>query len=127
MPISANRIVVLLFLTGVILAGCGPAQEQPAKPTEAPAATTPKVAAGGMELLETKQSATQDTLTIVGQVKNNYNRDVSGVVVTCYFQDSSGNPIRKEEGTLKTDPLPPNQVSEFRIGTNMIRQSSAST
>lgn len=116
MPISANRIAVLLFLTGVILAGCGPAQEQPAQQTEAPAAATPKAAApGAMELLETKISATQEALTIVGQVKNTYARDVRGVTVYCDFQDSSSQTIQVEEGTLKTDPLPPNTVSEFRF------------
>ena len=117
MPISANRIVVLLFLTGVILAGCGPAQEQPAQQTEAPAAATPRATSGAMELLETKISATQTTLDIVGQVKNTYPRDVSGVTVYCDFQDADGNSLRTIEGTLRTDPLPADKVSEFRIST----------
>jgi len=117
MPISANRIVVLLFLTSVILAGCGPAPEQPAQQTEAPAATTPRSTTGAMELLETRQSATQETISIVGQVQNTYTREVSGVTVYCDFQDSSGTSIRVEQGALKTDPLPPNTTSEFRIST----------
>ena len=117
MPISANRFVILLFLTGVILGGCGPAPEQPAQQTEAPAAATPRATSGAMELLETRQSATQETISIVGQAKNTYTRDVSGVTVYCDFQDASGNSIRVEQGTLKTDPLPPNTVSEFRVST----------
>jgi hypothetical protein len=70
-----------------------------------------------MELLETKQSATQSTLEIAGQVKNISPREVSGVTVVCDFLDASGKSIKREQGHLETDPLGPNKVSEFKIST----------
>ncbi|MBI3896294.1 MAG: hypothetical protein HY313_10245 [Acidobacteria bacterium] len=114
------NMVIFLFSTGMLLTGCGPAQEtreQPAAQTEAPAAATSESATNAMELLETNQSATQDAITIVGRVKNNYSRDVSGVAVYCDFQDANGSSIRIEQGSLQTDPLSPNAISEFRINT----------
>src|SRR5581483_12129257 len=70
-----------------------------------------------MELLETKQSATQSTLTIVGQVKNISTREVSGVTVFCDLADASGKKIKTAQGHLEVDPLPPNKVSGFTITT----------
>ena len=70
-----------------------------------------------MELLETRQSATQTTITIVGRVKNISPREVSGVNVSTDFQDANGKSLRVEQGHLEKDPLPPNEVSEFRITT----------
>ncbi|MBI4460756.1 MAG: hypothetical protein HY648_11955 [Acidobacteria bacterium] len=120
----ANLMIVFLLVAGIVLTGCGPAQEQPAQQSEAPPAAQPAPssestapAGDAMELLETRQSATQDTITIVGQVKNTYPREVSGVTVFCDFQDETGKSIRTEQGTLRTDPLPAGQVSEFRIST----------
>ena len=70
-----------------------------------------------MELLETKQNATQSTLEITGQVKNISPRQVSGVTVVCDFLDASGKSIKREQGSLETDPLAPNKVSAFKIST----------
>ncbi len=70
-----------------------------------------------MELLEASQSATQTTITLVGQVKNVTTREVSGVTVSVNFQDADGNSVRVEQGNLATDPLPPDATSEFRITT----------
>jgi hypothetical protein len=70
-----------------------------------------------MELLETKQSATQSSLEIVGQVKNISPREVSGVTVYCDFMDASGKRIKREQGRLDTDPLAPNKTSSFKIST----------
>src|SRR5262249_24503084 len=70
-----------------------------------------------MELLETKQSATQSSLEIVGQVKNISPRPVNGVTVICDFLDASGKSIKREQGTLDTDPLAPNKISTFKITT----------
>lgn len=70
-----------------------------------------------MELLETKPSRTQTTLEIVGRVKNISPREVSGVAVYCDFQDANGKSIKREQGHLDTDPLGPNQVSQFKITT----------
>ena len=70
-----------------------------------------------MELLETKQSATQTTIEIVGQVKNIATRQVSGVTVYCDFQDASGKSVRVVQGHLEIDPLPQNKVSEFKVST----------
>ena len=70
-----------------------------------------------MELLETKQSATQSSLEIVGQVKNISPRPVNGVTVTCDFLDASGKSIKRETGSLDTDPLAPNKISTFKIST----------
>ena len=70
-----------------------------------------------MELLETKISATQTTIDIVGQVKNVSTREVSGVTVYCDFQDASGKSVRVVQGHLEIDPLPPNKVSQFKVST----------
>lgn len=70
-----------------------------------------------MELLETKQSATQTAIEIVGQVKNISPREVMGVTVSCDFQDANGKSLRVEQGHLDTDPLAPNKISQFRINT----------
>jgi hypothetical protein len=70
-----------------------------------------------MELLETRQSATQTTITITGRVKNISPREVMGVAVSTDFQDATGRSIRVEQGSLARDPLPPNEISEFRITT----------
>jgi len=70
-----------------------------------------------MELLETRQSATQTTITIVGRVKNVSQREVAGVAVSTDFQDATGRSLRAEQGSLARDPLPPNETSEFRITT----------
>jgi hypothetical protein len=70
-----------------------------------------------MELLETKQSATQTTIEIVGRVKNISPREVSGVNVICDFQDANGKSIRREQTHLETDPLGPNKISQFKVST----------
>lgn len=70
-----------------------------------------------MELLDTKISATQETIDIVGQVKNISTREVNGVTVFCDFQDVNGKSIRVEEGSLATDPLAPSKISQFKIST----------
>ena len=70
-----------------------------------------------MELLETKQNATQSSLEITGQVKNISPSSVSGVSVVCDFLDGSGKSIKREQGSLDTDPLAPNKVSTFKINT----------
>ena len=70
-----------------------------------------------MELLETKQSATQSSIDIVGQVKNISPREVMGVTVSCDFQDANGKSVRVVEGHLDTDPLAPNKISQFKIST----------
>lgn len=70
-----------------------------------------------MELLETKPSRTQTSLVIVGKVKNISPREVSGVTVYIDFQDAKGKSIKREQGHLDTDPLKPNQISEFKIST----------
>ncbi|MBI4442213.1 MAG: hypothetical protein HY649_02425 [Acidobacteria bacterium] len=70
-----------------------------------------------MELLEAKQSATQDAISIVGKVKNISGREVSGVTVYCNFQDAGGKTIRTEQGFLDTDPLAADQTSGFKINT----------
>jgi hypothetical protein len=70
-----------------------------------------------MELLETRQSATQTTITLIGRVKNVSPREVMGVAVSTDFQDANGRSIRVEQGNLVRDPLPPNEISEFRVTT----------
>ena len=87
--------------------------EPPRPPATAPAQTD----RSQMELLETKQSATQTTIDIVGQVKNISTREVSGVTVYCDFQDAAGKSVRVVEGQLDTDPLAPNKISTFKIST----------
>ena len=81
------------------------------------AANTSAAQRSSMELLETKISATQEAITIVGQVKNISNREVSGVTVHYDFQDSSGKSIRMEQGFLGTDPLAAGKISQFKIST----------
>jgi hypothetical protein len=70
-----------------------------------------------MELLETRQSATQTTITLIGRVKNVSPREVMGVAVSTDFQDANGRSLRVEQGNLVRDPLPPNEISEFRVTT----------
>ena len=70
-----------------------------------------------MELLETKTSQTQSSIEIVGQVKNISPRPVEGVMVYCDFQDASGKTLKREQGTLATDPLPPSKISQFKCST----------
>ena len=89
-------VLVLLIFTAVR----GQAQARPA-----------------MELLETTPSRTQTSLEIVGKVKNISGREVSGINVICDFQDASGKSIKREQGHLATDPLDPDQISEFKIST----------
>lgn len=82
-------------------------------------ATAPSAAQRpSIELLETKISATQATIDIVGQVKNISTREVSGVTVHCDFQNAGGKSVRMVEGQLATDPLAPNKVSGFKVSTN---------
>jgi hypothetical protein len=69
-----------------------------------------------MELLETRATATaQNTLELVGQVKNISPREVSGVTVYGDFQDANGKSVRVAQGTLETDPLGPNKTSQFKL------------
>ena len=115
-------VVVLIFL-----GGCGGGEQAappPATPESSgpaseaatpPAAETAPVDRSQMELLETRQSATQTTITIVGRVKNISPREVIGVAVSTDFQDANGRSVRVEHGNLVRDPLPPNEISEFRI------------
>ena len=114
-------VVVLIFL-----GGCGggeqaapppAAPQSSAAPAEAPppAAESAPADRSQMELLETRQSATQTTITIVGRVKNVSPREVMGVAVSTDFQDANGRSLRVEQGSLVRDPLPPNEISEFRI------------
>ncbi|MBI3933842.1 MAG: hypothetical protein HY316_04065 [Acidobacteria bacterium] len=70
-----------------------------------------------MELLETKTSQTQSAIEVVGQVKNISTRPVEGVTVFCDFQDASGKTVKREQGSLDTDPLAPNKISTFKIST----------
>ena len=85
------------------------------EPPRPPAAETAQTDRSQMELLETKQSATQSTIDIVGQVKNISTREVSGVTVYCDFQDASGKSVRVVQGHLEIDPLAPSKVSEFKV------------
>ena len=116
-----SSLLVLVVLT--FLSGCG-GGEQAAPPAGAPqSSAAPPAAAPAavdrtqMELLETRQSATQTTITIVGRVKNVSPREVMGVGVSTDFQDANGGSLRVEQGHLERDPLPPNEISEFRITT----------
>jgi len=73
-------------------------------------------ARASMELLETKATATaQNTLEIVGQVKNISPRPVSGVTVYCDLQDANGKSLRVVQGHLETDPLPADKISQFKL------------
>ncbi len=81
------------------------------------AATNSAAQKPSLALLEAKGSATQTSINITGQVKNLATKDLSGVTVYCDFQSAGGKVIRTEEGSLETDPLPPNKVSEFKCST----------
>lgn len=67
--------------------------------------------------LEVKQSATQTSISLAGEVKNISASDVSGVTVYCDFLGGNGKVVRTEETNLETDPLPPNKVSSFKCST----------
>jgi hypothetical protein len=113
---------LLLAVVLIFHVACGGGGEQAAAPASAPESTPPSEPAAPvdrsqMELLEANQSATQTTITIVGRVKNISSREVMGVTVSVNFQDADGNSVRVEQGNLATDPLPPNETSEFRITT----------
>ena len=124
---SWTSLLVLVVLT--FLGGCGggeqaaPPAASPESSAPAPEAATPPAAETApvdrsqMELLETRQSATQTTITLIGRVKNVSPREVMGVAVSTDFQDANGRSIRVEQGNLVRDPLPPNEISEFRITT----------
>ena len=74
-------------------------------------------ARASMELLETRQTATQSSLEISGQVKNISRSPVSGVTVYCDFMDAGGKSIKIEQTHLDTDPLGPNKISTFKVST----------
>lgn len=120
---SSSWTLPLLALVLIFQVACGGGGEQATTP--APEPSTPAPAAepaapvdrSQMELLEAKQSASQNTITIDGLVKNISPREVQGVTVSINFQDADGNSVRVEQGTLDTDPLPPNESSKFRITT----------
>ena len=119
---SLTSLLVAAVL--IVQGGCGSGEQATAPPATpesapppAPAAERTQVDRSQMELLETRQSATQTTITIVGRVKNISPREVSGVNVSTDFQDANGKSLRVEQGHLEKDPLPPNEVSEFRITT----------
>ena len=67
--------------------------------------------------LEVKQSATQTSISLAGEVKNISTSDVSGVTVYCDFLNAGGKVVRTEQTNLETDPLSPNKVSEFKCST----------
>ena len=120
-PFSLTSLLVAVVLT--FLGGCSggeqaapPAAPQTSAPAP-PAAAPAPVDRTQMELLETRQSASQTAITIVGRVKNVSSREVMGVAVSADFQDANGGSLRVEPGHLERDPLPPNEVSEFRITT----------
>ena len=112
---------LLVAAVFIFLGGCSGGEQAappPAAPqTSAPAPPAAPVDRSQMELLETRQSATQTTITIVGRVKNVSQREVTGVAVSADFQDANGRSVRVEQGHLERDPLPPNEISEFRITT----------
>lgn len=119
-PSLTSLLVAVVF---IVQGGCG-GGEQAASPPSTPETAAPPPAAerapvdrSQMELLQTRQSATQTTISIVGQVKNISTREVSGVTVSYDFQDANGGSLRVEQGNLEKDPLAPNEISEFRINT----------
>jgi hypothetical protein len=112
---------LLLAVILIFHVACG-GGEQATAPSPAAESTPPPAPAepadrSQMELLEAKQSATQTTITIVGKVKNISSREVMGVAVSVNFQDADGNSLKVEQGNLVTDPLPPNETSDFKITT----------
>jgi hypothetical protein len=70
-----------------------------------------------LELLDVKQSATQSSISLAGQVKNISSSEISGVTVYCDFLNASGKVARTEQSTLETDPLAPNKLSDFKCST----------
>ena len=109
-PIHMKTLLIGAVL--LALAACGGEA-----PSAAPGAAPRTTQRSAMELLEARQSATQDAINIVGQVKNISGKEVSGVTVLCDFQDSSGKSIRVEQGYLETDPLAADATSAFKIST----------
>ncbi len=127
-PVFFPSLTALFVVVVLALLGCSSSDQPPAPPATAesgaqqtqaaqPAPATSREARETMELLETTLSVSQDTIRIVGKVKNISPRDVSGVNVTCDFQTSTGSSVRLVQGQLATDPLPPDQISEFRVST----------
>ena len=117
-PIHMKTLLIGAVL--LALAACGgeaPSAAPGATPSAAPGAAPRTTQRSAMELLEARQSATQDAINIVGQVKNISGKEVSGVTVLCDFQDSAGKSIRVEQGYLGTDPLAADKTSAFRIST----------
>jgi len=117
-PIHMKTLLIGAVL--LALAACGgeaPSAAPGATPSAAPGAAPRTTQRSAMELLEARQSATQDAINIVGQVKNISGKEVSGVTVLCDFQDSSGKSIRVEQGYLETDPLAADATSAFKIST----------
>ena len=70
-----------------------------------------------LDLIDVKQSATATTISLVGEVKNVSNSEVSGVTVYWDFLNGAGKVVRTEQTSLDTDPLKPNSVSEFKVST----------
>ena len=117
-PIHMKTLLIGAVL--LALAACGgpaPSAAPGAAPSTAPSEAPSATQRAAMELLEAKQSATQDAISIVGQVKNISGKEVSGVTVLCDFQDSTGKSIRVEQGYLGTDPLAADATSAFKIST----------
>ena len=119
---SLTSLLVAVVL--IVQGGCSggnqeavPPAARESQPPRPPATETAPTDRSQMELLETKQSATQSTIDIVGQVKNVSTREVSGVTVYCDFQDASGKSVRVVQGHLEIDPLAPNKISQFRVST----------
>ena len=119
-PINMKTLLIgAVLLASSACGGTAPPSAAPgaAAPGAAPRATPSATQRAAMELLEAKQSATQDAINIAGQVKNISGKEVSGVTVLCDFQDSAGKSIRVEQGYLGTDPLAADKTSAFKIST----------
>ncbi len=101
---SARELAILPAVLLLVLAAVRCEAQKPA-------------ARASMELLETKQTATQSTLEITGQVKNISPSEVSGVTVFCDFMDASGKSIKREQTHLDTDPLGKDKISTFKVST----------